>query len=68
MYEKIDIENYIYEFYNDDVCPIFIIIKKSKSVFEKDAILKVLTGQEALVKWENKKQYWENKLKENEED
>lgn len=68
MYEKIDIENYIYEFYNDDVCPTFIIIKKSKSVFEKDAILKVLTGQEALVKWENKKQYWENKLKENEED
>ena len=49
MYEKIDIENYIYEFYNDDVCPTFIIIKKSKSVFEKDAILKVLTGQEAII-------------------
>lgn len=44
MYEKIDIGNYIYEFYNDDVYPTFIIIKKSKSVFEKDAILKVLTG------------------------
>lgn len=49
MYEKIDTKNYIYEFYNTDVCPTFIIIKKSKSVFEKDAILKILTGQEAII-------------------
>ena len=51
MYEKIDTKNYIYEFYNDDVCPTFIIIKKSKSVFEKDSILKVLTSQEAIISY-----------------
>ena len=49
MYERIDTENYVYEFYNDDVCPTLIIIKKSKSVFEKDAVLKVLTHQEAII-------------------
>ena len=49
MYERIDTENYIYEFYNDDVCPTLVIIKKSKSVFEKDAVLKVLTHQEAII-------------------
>ena len=51
MYEKIDTKNYIYEFYNDNVCPTFIIIKKSKSIFEKDAILKVLTHQEAIISY-----------------
>ena len=44
------IQKIIYmNFYSADVCPTFIIIKKSKSVFEKDAILKILTGQEAII-------------------
>lgn len=51
MCEKIDTENYIYEFYNDDVCPTFIIIKKSKRAFEKDTVLKVLTGKEAIISY-----------------
>lgn len=49
MYEKIDTKNYIYEFYNDYTCPIFIIIKKSKDFYDKNAILKILTGQEAII-------------------
>lgn len=51
MYERIDTENYIYEFYNNDVCPTFIIIKKSKNAFEKNAVLKVLTGKEAIISY-----------------
>ena len=35
MYEKIDTKNYIYEFYNTDVCPTFIIIKKVKVYLKK---------------------------------
>ena len=52
MYDIIDKEDYKYEFYNiEGDCPTLIISKKSKSVFENDAITEVLTEQNALARY-----------------
>ena len=49
MYDIIKTEDYKYEFYYKNKCSTLIIIKRSHTVFESDAILKVFTGKNAIM-------------------
>lgn len=56
MHDIIDKKDYKYEFYNiEDDCPTLIIYKKSKSTFENDAIVEVLTNRNAFTRYYKEK-------------